>query len=159
MNMRSDPNLPFHHTLCLEVLASRRLQISLNAHPLHNNHIPHAARNPHVHRVRPKPARVLEEVVRLPRRALPGCAAVGADLEVFDRLVGADDLHREPPGRGAALVVQDKGAVDAAGDKGVGGRDNAYAWVAQLGEGVDEEVQLGGGALRALVDDLGAYLA
>jgi hypothetical protein len=52
--------------------------------------------------------------------------------------------------------VQDKGTVDAAGDEGVGGWDDAYAWVAQLGEGVDEEVQLGGCALRALIDDLGA---
>lgn len=55
--------------------------------------------------------------------------------------------------------MQDKRAVYAAGDEGVGGRDDAYAWVAQLGEGVDEEVQLGGGALRALVDDLGGLFS
>lgn len=135
----------------------RRSDLRVRSHrdTAHGDSAPGGARHPDVDGVGPEAAGVLEEVVLGPRGGLPGAPAVGADLELGDRLVGVDNLHAEPVRARAGLVVQDDGRRDAAGHLGVRGGDLARRRGPKLLEGVLEEVQVAFVALGTLVDDLG----
>lgn len=102
-----------------------------------------------------EPAVVLKEVVVAAGGLLPGAAAVGADLQGGDGLVGVDDLHGEPVGGGAFLVLQGDGRLDAAGHEGPIDGDDAFRGAGELGEGGLEEVEVVGFTLGAFVNDLG----
>lgn len=97
---------------------------------------------------------VLEEVVVLALGALPRLAAVGADLELGDGLVGVDDLHGEPVRRRARLVVQHQRRRDAALHLGPRRRHGVRRVRGQGLPGVLEEVEVALVTLGALVDDL-----
>ena len=57
---------------------------------------------------------VLEVVVVGSGSALPVASAVGADLQLSDRLIGIDDLHREPVLGCTFLVLELKGTIEIA---------------------------------------------
>lgn len=143
-----------HSTSSSNIRRGRRLRLTRHLDVAHSHLLPAGARHAYRHGVRAEPAAVLEEVVRLARRALPRAAAVGADLERRDGAVGVDDLHREPVRRRAALVVQHERRRDAAVDDLVADGDDALGRGAKLEEAVLEQVELALGTLGALVDDL-----
>lgn len=142
-------------TICsrLEVGGRLVLRIGGDANILDGDGLASGAGDSDIDRGLPEAAGVLEEVVVLALGVHPGAAAVGADLETRDGLVGVDDLDREPVGGGAALVVQVEGRGNAAGDELVRGVDDAVGATNGL-EGVGEEIEMAGVALGALVNDL-----
>lgn len=115
-------------------------------------------RHADVHSLGPKPTLVLEEVVVAAGRLLPGAAAVGADLQRSNGLIGIDNLHGEPVGGCAFLVLQSDGGIDAAGHEGPVDGNNAFRGAGKLREGGFEEVEVVGFAFGAFVDDLGSAL-
>jgi hypothetical protein len=64
-----------------------------------------------------------------------------------------DDLHGEPPLRGALLVAQNKGCGDVACHPLERGLDNSIG-ASNSGEGVLEEIQVALVTFRALVNNL-----
>lgn len=138
-----------------EVGRGSGLRIRRHRNIAHFNSAPGGAGHTDVNSISTEAAGVLEEVVFRPRGGLPGAAAVRADLERGDGLVGVDDLHAEPVRAGAGLVVQHDGRRDAAGHLDVRRGDLACRNLPELLEGVFEEVQVAFVALGTLVDDLG----
>ena len=136
-------------------VASRSLhRVRRNTDSLHDNTLSVGRRNLNVNAARSETRGVLEEVVLAARRRLPCLAAIGGHGQRGDGNVGVHNLHGEPVGGGTFLVLEDNGGGDAAGNDGVADGDDASGFGAELGEGGLEEVELGGGALGALVDDL-----
>lgn len=149
-----------HASSDLSKVAARRLGRSRrDAHTRHGDALSIDRRDLDVHAAGSESRTVLPEVVGLALGRLPGGAAVGGDLELGDGDVGVHDLHAEPVGRGAFLVLEHDGRGDTAGDNRVADGDDALGLGAELGEGVFEEVELVDGALGALVDDLGKHIS
>jgi hypothetical protein len=151
LNYQNLPFTPFY--LPLKVGVGLELGAGLDADTAHGDGLARLAGDLDIDRVDTEASRVLEEVVVLALSLLPGAAAVGADLELGDGLVGVDDLDGEPVLRGALLVVQVQGGSDAAADELVRRLDDAIG-AADGGEGVGEEIEVALLALGALVDDL-----
>lgn len=141
-------------TLSLSKVASRGLgRLSSDANTLDDDGGTADASNLDIDAVGTEASRVLEEVVLLAGSSLPGCAAVGGDLELADADVGVHDLHAEPVLAGALLVLENDGGGDAAGDDVPGHGDLTLGGLGELGEGVGEQVKVVGAAARALVND------
>lgn len=145
--------LSTRHVLLLKVGATAVLRVGRNADVLDSDGLSSSAGDLDINRLGAKAALLLEEVVVLADGLLPGLSAVDTDFEALDRLVGVDDLHGEPPLRGAGLVVELDGGGDAAGDELVGGVDDAVG-AAYGCESVGEEIEVAFVALGALIDDL-----
>lgn len=101
----------------LEVGASGVLRVRVNADILDSDGLASGASDLDINSRRAEAALLLEEVVVSAIGGLPSLSAVNADFEALDGHVGVDDLHGEPPLRGAGLVVKDDGRGDAAGDE------------------------------------------
>ena len=120
---------------------------------MNNNCLASSACNSNINRLSTKTARVLEKVVILAVRGLPSRAAVDRYLQALNWFVVIDNLHREPILRGAALVMEDKGAGYATSNKLVRGVDDAIR-ATNCCEGVGEKVEMAFSAFGALVHDL-----
>lgn len=105
---------------------------------LNDNRPTCSAGNPHVNIVNAKTTGILEEVVLAPRGSLPRIAAVGANLERFDRHIGIDDLHTKPVFGWSGLGAQVEGTGDIALDELPVYVNPSHFEISQLGETIGQ---------------------
>lgn len=141
-----------------EVAGSSLRALRRNADILDNNALAAGARNLDINSLSAIPSGVLEVVVCLALGLLPRLSTVSRHLKRGDGDVGVLDLHAEPVGAGAFLVLQHDGGGDAAGHNVPADGDHALLGLGELGEGVRVEIEVVGAAAGALVDDHGGDL-
>lgn len=133
--MKSNPKPKSKETFLGQVRRSSNLGTRGTANILNNNSLTAGSGNTHINSVSSESRGVLEVVVVSTGSALPRATAISANLKLLNGLVSIDDLHGEPVGGCAFLVLELDGAVEVARDVGPVDVDYAGRDSGELGEG------------------------
>lgn len=155
---KTPTTLHFSWEFLSEVARGSLRSLRRNADALDHDALSGLAGDPDVDGLGSEPRRVLEVVVSLTLSLLPRLSGVGGDLERRNSNVGVLDLHAEPVGAGAGLVLEHNGRADAAGHEVPGDGDDALVKFRELGEAGCVQVEMVGSAAGALVHDHGGDL-